>query len=163
MLTSKEDRLLEIDSPIILELLKIEKQFHEIILTADYKKVEEFKNDLNNIQAFQDLMIVRYNSSSLNKYQNAKVNIPVSVFQIQSRFPFICKGFIGTTPVTFFIACGYWDKLKFTPEEKQKGFFNLLDHFNELIPNQNKIGLVTFQNGIGNSEKDFREMGNSIF
>jgi RHS repeat-associated protein len=71
-----------------------------------------------------------------------------------------CKGILSqspmVTPVDIVVISGDFHKIKFTPEEKGKNVSNLIKHFNEIIPKEeNKIGLVTFQNGINTSFKEF--------
>ncbi len=70
------------------------------------------------------------------------------------------------------VACGHWHLLQLTDEHKKAvlknektASVNILDHLLELIPNQvnEKIGLVTYQNGINNNfQDDFDKMGEEI-
>ena len=69
------------------------------------------------------------------------------------------------------VACGHWHLLQMTSDEKtglrnndKTASINLVDHFNELIPYSNqKVGLVTYQNGINNNYEDhFAGMGSAI-
>ena len=63
------------------------------------------------------------------------------------------------------ISCGHWHRLKLTLEEKEQPYINLIDFFTDLFSYDahQKIGLVTFQNGINNNyDEDFLDMGESI-
>lgn len=69
-----------------------------------------------------------------------------------------CKGSISGVPVDWVVYSGHWDKLKFSPQEKETGKVNLLDHLDQLIPKEgNSVGLITMQNGICTSKKDLKK------
>jgi RHS repeat-associated protein len=73
-----------------------------------------------------------------------------------------CKGILSdspnATPVDIVVISGDFHKIKFSPLERFSDVSNLLNHFHEIVPkDSNKIGLVTFQNGINTSFSEFVE------
>jgi RHS repeat-associated protein len=73
-----------------------------------------------------------------------------------------CKGILSdspnATPVDIVVISGDFHKIKFSPSERLSNVSNLLNHFHEIVPkDSNKIGLVTFQNGINTSFSEFVE------
>lgn len=74
-----------------------------------------------------------------------------------------CKGSISGAPVDWVVYCGHWDKLKFTPQEKETGMVNIVDHFHELVPQEgNMVGIITMQNGICTTKRDVEKNVQSI-
>ncbi|MES2122638.1 MAG: RHS repeat-associated core domain-containing protein [Chlamydiota bacterium] len=68
-----------------------------------------------------------------------------------------CKGTIDGVRVDFIVACGHWEKLKYTAEELNEGKINIYDHIHELMPKEGSmVGLITAQNGINTSFNEFR-------
>ena len=66
-----------------------------------------------------------------------------------------CKGFLADVPVDWVVSCGHWHKLQFTPQERETGTVNIVEHFHELVPKEGRmIGLITMQNGICTSKED---------
>jgi RHS repeat-associated protein len=91
-----------------------------------------------------------------------RIEIPVyhimgaSVIPASVNLP--CKGFISGVPVDWVVSSGHWNKLQFSPQEKQIGMVNIVEHFHELVPKEsNIIGLITTQNGICTSKKDMNQ------
>lgn len=168
MPNSREELLfLAEDSTRIRELKKTQDEFLNITTQTknQYQATEhlkKFSDELKNLQNLQDYFTYQQNTSLKRKYEQAKINIPIPIYRTQSRRPITCDGLIGATKVKFFISCGYWNKLKLSDVEQRAGTFNLLDHLDDLIPKQNSVGLVTFQNGIQNEEDDFEAMGSKI-
>lgn len=74
-----------------------------------------------------------------------------------------CQLFVGETKVNCIVSCGLLRELKFTPEERLAGKFNLFDHFPELETSIGAmIGINTLQNGINTSFEELKEMGRSL-
>ncbi|MCE5316245.1 MAG: hypothetical protein LLG04_02640 [Parachlamydia sp.] len=100
-----------------------------------------------------------------NSWGSFKTIICTAYFQCSSCKTWCYKGKCS-------VSCGHWHLLQFTSEEsadlarnKDKASINLMDHFQELVPNHSrgKVGLVTYQNGINNTyADDFNEMGETI-
>ncbi len=73
------------------------------------------------------------------------------------------KGSISDVPVDWFVSCGHWHKLQFTPQEMETGMVNIVDHFHELVPQKGSIiGLITMQNGIRTTKNDFQNNVQSV-
>jgi RHS repeat-associated protein len=74
-----------------------------------------------------------------------------------------CKGSIDGVPVDWVVMWDAWHKLDFSPEELSRGHANFFDHFVKAIPKTGpKIGLITIQNGINTSLKEFDPMVRSV-
>lgn len=96
--------------------------------------------------------------------EDAQITIQVPVRKIKesfNKYKFVhCNGFIGPEKVHWIIASKNLSNLcsKLEPH----GEINLLDYLPLLIPSGNRVGLVTFQNGIRNELDDFLRMGELI-
>jgi len=74
-----------------------------------------------------------------------------------------CKGSFGSTEADWAVACGNFTKINHLLKENGEKEINLFEYLSELLPRRgNKIGLITFQNGIQNTLADFKKMGQSI-
>ncbi len=107
-----------------------------------------------------------YSHSWTNRPDEA-TNIDVPIASIRSSLDvkdlIFCKGFIGETRVDWVVSCGHWHKLQFSTEEIKKGVVNIVDHFSEILPKEGAIvGLITWQNGMNTTFKEFSEMSKSI-
>ncbi len=104
-------------------------------------------------------------NSERNYPTDIRINVPIETFfRLPSYNAMIpCKGFINDVAVDWFVSCGHWHKLQFTPEEQQVGTVNIIDHLSEIMPKEGMlVGLITAQNGISTSAKEFSEMSRSI-
>lgn len=82
--------------------------------------------------------------------------LPMSVVPVGGMVP--CKGRIAEVSVNWVVSSNHWHKLQYTPQEKETGIVNIVDHFQELVPTEGStIGLITFENGICTSQKDLRK------
>lgn len=102
-------------------------------------------------------------------HKGAKIRIEVPSYKIRqaqnSRAFDLIEGKVVISPtilslkVDCRVACGHWHKLG----ELKEHTINIVDHLDKLLPKQeDSIGLVTFQNGMMNSAKDFEKMGELI-
>ena len=150
-------------SPEAQHFEEAHQRFHDYLKKRrpSREEIKQFSEDLKHLQETGGF-IYQQNLSFRKKYQNATLTIPISINQLNNEY-ILCEGMIGETKVTFFVACGYLKKLKLSPEHEKAKTFNLLDYFDQLIPSRKIIGLVTFQNGIGNTKENFEEMGQKIF
>ena len=104
-------------------------------------------------------------NSEFNFPADTRIIVPIEAFfrlpSINSLIP--CKGFLGDVQTDWFIACGHWHKLQFTPEELQVGSVDIIKHLPEILPKEGMlVGLITTQNGICTNQKEFAEMSQSI-
>jgi hypothetical protein len=93
------------------------------------------------------------------------LKIMISLQEIESQkrsyVPIICSGYVGTIMSQFYVHCGRWGKLILSEKEKRAGIIDLMDHLSELTQSEEsssqkeKFGLVTYQNGINNTKRDF--------
>lgn len=89
------------------------------------------------------------------------INQAIAAFPL--RLNLMGKGYINGVPVDWILFCGHWNKLQFTPQERQTGSVNIVDHFQELMPSEGScIALVTMGNGITTSLKEFNENAQSV-
>jgi hypothetical protein len=73
------------------------------------------------------------------------------------------KIYLNEKRVDCLVSCGHWDRLQLSSEELGRRRINLLDHLSELLPREGRvIGLVTAQNGICTSYRDFDAVSDSI-
>ena len=80
------------------------------------------------------------------------VNIPL----IPGFHGLIGKGSINGILTDFYLTCGHWHKLQFTPEELHVGKIDIMNHLPELLPNKgHTFGLLTHVNGIHTSFDTF--------
>jgi len=93
-----------------------------------------------------------------------QIDVPLSAIpRTPSITSIISSGILNGTPVDYFVSCGHWHQVQFTPEEVHAGKLNLLDHFGELLPSSGKsIGLVTVGNGINTNIDEFDQMNKSV-
>jgi len=90
----------------------------------------------------------------------AQIHVPVTLIP---RMPIVTsirvQGLIDGTRVDYFLQCGYWHQLQFTPEELHAGKINLVDHLGEIFPTSGRcFGLVGFGNGINTTLDEFGDM-----
>jgi RHS repeat-associated protein len=94
--------------------------------------------------------------------------LEVPVVDVTSSLNWIhCKvyeGFYRGIRADFVLACSYWHKLKFTPEELDRGSFNLFDHIDDLMPNdKGNIALLYPKHGLGNTLENFVNMSQMVY
>lgn len=66
------------------------------------------------------------------------------------------KGLIGGQQVDFVTSCGHWHQLKFSAEEKQNGYFNLFEHFEDLTSREGALfNICSYGNGVRTNFQDF--------
>lgn len=99
-----------------------------------------------------------------NSLQTFKLDVPIpqipSFAGIQS---FMAQGEINGVSVDFFLSCGHWRQLQFTPEEQQMGRVNLLDHLPELVaPSGLYVNICTLNNGINTTLPELKTMGDAL-
>lgn len=99
-----------------------------------------------------------------NFLQAFKLDVPIpqipSFAGIQS---FMAQGEINGIVVDFFLSCGHWHQLQFTPEEQQIGRVNLLDHLPELVATSGLyVNICTLNNGINTTLPEFKDMCSAL-
>ena len=69
----------------------------------------------------------------------------------------VCQGLIKGVEVDFYVICGHWHQMQYTPEEAHIGQVDILAHLQELVPRTGKtIGLFTYLNGIYTDSNGFQ-------
>ncbi len=94
-----------------------------------------------------------------------RIDVPISEIRkaIITRSIIACRGWIRGAQANFFVSCGHWHKLQFSPDECERGSINLFNHLAELTPREGSlIGLFTYQNGIDTKHKEFYNIGKSL-
>ena len=87
--------------------------------------------------------------------------ITASIMPTSTILP--CRGFVSNVSGEWTVSCGHWYKLQFTPQEREIGVVNIVDHFHQLFPKEGStIGLITMTNGICTTKEDVGENVQSI-
>jgi len=115
-------------------------------------------NPLNRLDLFG------LNSLDINQSPAIEVSINDIRQNIGSRASLIqAKALVEGVQIDYYVSCGHWYQMQFSPEELQPGKVNLLNHFAELLPKEGgQVGLFTFQNGIQTNISEFKEMCQSV-
>jgi len=95
---------------------------------------------------------------------NVAIHVPhQEISKHRSKYRCIpCTGSLGAWEAEWALASGHFSRVTSPINEKQEPV-NILDYLSQLVPRMgNRVGLMTFQNGIQNSYQDFLNMGNSI-
>jgi RHS repeat-associated protein len=107
-------------------------------------------NPLNRLDLFGLL--------SEKTFPNSRVEIlvPIYSFPITNEL-FSARVWEHGRFVDYFISCGHWQKINYTPEERKAGNVDILKHISDLGSSKGGvISLVTYQNGIGVSKNEFQ-------
>ncbi len=91
-------------------------------------------------------------------FSNFRIDIPISHVPLPTIGPAgvaPVPGLFHGIPVNYFVSCGYFHLLKFSPEELTEGTFNLFDHLGDLMSSEENVinGIVPFH-GMGNTPQD---------
>ncbi len=97
------------------------------------------------------------------------LEISISALSLQmamhSLKPTVVYGFgeVNGVSIDYFVSCGFFHKLNFSPEELGSSHINLMNHLTELVPKEGTIiSLCLFENGINCSLSEVASHCNSL-
>lgn len=93
------------------------------------------------------------------------VNVNSLEMALRSIKPIPIYGFgeVNGVTVDYFVSCGFFHKLKFTPEELGSNQINLMNHLPELVPKEGAmVSLCLFENGINTKLSEFQKHCHSL-
>lgn len=96
--------------------------------------------------------------------ENYETRAPVIDFNVKNISSLDVKVYFGETETDWIVYSNRLHELQFTPEELSNGYFDILNHFGELLPVAGKgVGLIYGKNGIQNNREQFEEFAKTLY